>query len=135
LRDAGFGIAHLESRTPHRVTRIWFLQFNAYLNTALAVLLAVADPNLPQILPVVAAAMDREPRSRHKVDAFQSQSRPKVIQSDAFDRATGYQRLDVMVVHVENMTPIEWHGRRRQRRANVTMLVNDPNGYFGVRDR
>src|SRR5712691_7046176 len=68
------------------------LQFDARFDPPPAILLAVTDPDLVQLLPIAAAAMDREPRSGHKVDPFQSQPDPEMIEAHSLHGATGHQR-------------------------------------------
>ena len=55
------------------------LHFDFDFDMPLAILLAVTDPDVLQSLPIISAFLNREPRTGHKVDPFQSQPNPQVI--------------------------------------------------------
>ena len=94
---------------------------------ATAIRFAIADPNLFQALPFGTVLMNREPRSSHKVDAFQSQTNPEVIEPDTFDCPTGDQWLEVLFFHVENMSSVKRHARCRKPGANDAMFIYHAN--------
>jgi hypothetical protein len=88
-------------------------QFDMNLNATLAIVFTIANPDLTKILPIVSAALNREPRPGHKVDALQSQTGPQVIEPDAFYRTARHQRLDAIGVHVKDMASIKGDFRGR----------------------
>ncbi len=53
--------------------------FNSNFNLALAIYVAITNPNLIQFLPFTSGLVDREPRSCYEVHALKSQSRPDVV--------------------------------------------------------
>ena len=86
---------------------------------SLTILSAIADPNVFQLLPVIAAFLNREPRPCHKVHAFQSQPHPEMIKPYALNGSTGDKRLKIFGFHFENVTPIQWDPGRLQPCADL----------------
>ena len=91
------------------------------------ILLAIADPNLFQALPIITVFLNREPRSRHKVDAFESQADPDVVQPNPFDGSARHQRLKVFRFHFEHMATIKGNQRWLKPCANLSSFVNHAN--------
>lgn len=75
-------------------------KFDFEFDKRFIILISIADPNRIQPLPDT-VALDREPRSGHKVDSFESYSCPQMVQSDAFDRAAGFHRLQPVAIDLE----------------------------------
>ena len=103
---------------------VGLLQFDPYFNPSRAILLAVADPKWTDFFPIISAAMDSEPRPGHKVDPFESQAGPNVIQADALDRAAGDQRLHPTRVHLELVPAIQRHLGRRQAGTHFALVID-----------
>ncbi len=78
------------------------------LDFALTVVLSVADPDFSQLLPFAVTILDREPRSRHKVNAFQSQPCPQAIQTDSLDGPAGDEVRQAVGGHVEFVPSVQW---------------------------
>ena len=108
------------------------LQFDFDFNMPLTIVFAVADPDVLQPLPVIATFLNREPRSGHKVHAFQSQPDPEVIESDSLDGPTSHQWLKIFGFHIKHVPPIERNSRRLKPRSNDARFIDDPNRDFGV---
>lgn len=83
------------------------LQINFNLNVSLTIRFAIANPDVPKFLPVVAVFMDREPRSCHKVHSFESQPRPEVVEPDPFHGPAGDQWLNVVGLHFKHVPPVK----------------------------
>jgi len=92
---------------------ICLLECQSQFNSCATVHFAIAEPHLTQLLPVVSTLFDREPRSCHGVDTLQSQTRPEVVQADSLYGSTHDERLQVVDVELENVSPIKWHASRR----------------------
>jgi hypothetical protein len=90
---------------------------------------------MPQLLPVVSAFLNREPRSGHKVDPLESQSRPKVAEFRSLDGATGHEWLDAIGLHVEYMAAVQRHFCRFDPRTHFAVFVDDADRDFGMVSR
>ena len=64
-------------------------EFDFKFHAGFRVFFSVADPDGIEQFPVAARLLNREPRSGHKVDTFESQPRPEVMQTDPLDGAAG----------------------------------------------
>ena len=73
------------------------------------ILVAVTNPQCSHGLPIRIPLHNREPRSCHEVDPLESQAGPEMIQAHTFHRATCHQRLQFLVLHLEDMSAIERH--------------------------
>ena len=83
-----------QQRVVHKTRRVHFLififslhEFNFNFNLPRAILLPVTAPDRSQFLPVFSISYYREPRPGHKVDPFESQAGPEVVEPDALDGA------------------------------------------------
>ena len=117
------------SKHVNRNLRIFMaaLHFNFDLDATLAIFFAVADPDMTQLLPVLTAFVNREPRPCHKVDAFESQPDPNVIQTNSLDRPTGDQWLDILGLHFKLVSSIERNASRIDPGAHNPLIIFNPN--------
>ena len=83
------------------------LQFDFDLYKTLAIINAIADPDMFQTLTVILAFLHREPRSGHKVDPFQSQTGPEMVEPNSFDSSAGHERLEIPGFHLKHVPAIE----------------------------
>ena len=105
--------------------RIFVLhQLKFDFNVPWSVLVSITNPQCSHLLPRGIAPDDREPRSCHKVDPLESQSRPQMIESYAFDRAAGHQRLQPVAFHLKNMPAVERHTHVGQCRTNCATFIH-----------
>ena len=109
------------------------LELDEQFDLCPVVVCAVADPNSVEHLPVAAGSLDREPRSCHKVDTFESYPRPQVMETDTFGGPAGDKRRQVTCVHVEHVTAIEGNTRSLHFHPHHAVLVDDPKRHQCMR--
>ena len=121
-----------QQRVVHRTRRVHFLIFifslheiNFNVNSPRAILLSVTDPHLSQFLPVFSVSYYREPRPGHKVDPFESQAGPEVVESDALDGAARDEWLQVVAFHFKFMPTVERNDCLVHFGADLARLIDD----------
>ena len=103
------------------------LHFNLHLYPPLAIVLAIADPDMTQLLPIVSIFKHREPRPCHKVHALQSHPSPDVIEPNTLDRAAGNQRLNIVSFHFKHVPAVERNSYRINPCSQFALIIDDPN--------
>lgn len=110
------------------------LHFDADFDSPATVVLAIADPNCVELLPVRIVFKNREPRSGHVMDSLQSQPRPEPVQANSFDGAAGDMWRKFCGFHVKYVASVERHTRWRNPRPNCAIFIDDSNADPSVSD-
>ena len=106
-----------------------YLDFDPGANVARA----VADPDGVDLVPFSSALLDREPRSGHEVDAFDSEPGPEVFQPDALDGSADLRRLQAAgLVGVQVLLLAQGHTLSAEAQPLDTVFVHQSHVDPGV---